>query len=264
MMQRRLMNDSRALVGFLSGLLSILALMLLLGPGSARAQQSFQDLYPNFFDIQQPPKLTLLGFLGGYVSDKYGDAEEGFQLEQSITRYIGVFGRLTGYQLWIGHGFDSPLAPGTGFSPRLNFGRAQGGVDLQLYPGTHLFISGGRDMGDSHASTAEADLSSWLLLHSLHPVNFSVSSIHDFENGVTSTEFDIQAIVLSKESYMVLAGGGGAWYTGGFVSTEGQGGPDLGFYYRPWALGFSGQAGYGSAHQYGQLTMYKELDFRGL
>ena len=40
-----------------------------------------------------------------------------------------------------------------------------------------------------------------------------------------------------------------------------QGGPDLSFYYRPWALGLSGQAGYGSAHQYGQLTMYKELDF---
>ncbi len=44
-------------------------------------------------------------------------------------------------------------------------------------------------------------------------------------------------------------------------STDGQeGGPDISCYYRPWQLGFSAQAGYGSAHQYGQLTMYKELD----
>jgi hypothetical protein len=49
---------------------------------------------------------------------------------------------------------------------------------------------------------------------------------------------------------------------GGFIhGTDGQGGPDLSFYYRPWKVGLSGQAGYGSAHQYGQLTMYKELDF---
>jgi hypothetical protein len=105
-------------------------------------------------------------------------------------------------------------------------------------------------------------LSSWLLLHSFHPINFSFSSIHNYQNGVTSTEVDFQAILKSTEKYLLMAGGGGAFYEGGFIhGTDGQGGPDLSVYYRPWKLGFSAQAGYGSAHQYGQLTMYKELDF---
>lgn len=48
----------------------------------------------------------------------------------------------------------------------------------------------------------------------------------------------------------------------GFLSqTRGQGGPDLGFYYRPWQLGVSAQAGYGNAHQYGQISMYKPLSW---
>ena len=237
------------------------ALALALTPGAARAQSSFSNLYPDFFKIQQPGQLDATGFLGGYVSDKYGTTQEGFQLEQSVTRYVGVFGRLTGYQLWIGEGFDSPLQPGAGHFARLTFGRGQGGVDLTLYQGTHLFISGGKDFGDSNADIIEGDFSSWLMLHSLHPVNISFSAIHNFENQVTSTEIDIQAILMSTEKYIVMAGAGGAMYRGGFVagSGEGQGGPDLAFYYRPWRLGFGAQAGYGNAHQYGQITMYKEL-----
>ena len=66
----------------------------------------------------------------------------------------------------------------------------------------------------------------------------------------------------STEKFLFMAGGGGAFYMGGFIhGTDGQGGPDLSIYYRPWQLGLSGQAGYGSAHQYGQLTMFKSLDF---
>jgi hypothetical protein len=238
------------------------ALMIAVLPSTSHAQYSFNDIYPDFFKIPDQGRLSTLGFLGGYGSDKYGTAQEGFQLEQSVTKYIGVFGRLTGYQLWIGGGFDSPLNPGSGHQARLNFGRAQGGLDFNLWPGTHFFISGGKDFGDSHATVIEGDLSSWFLLHSFHPINFSFSSIHDYQNGVTSTEVDIQAILLSREKYLIMAGGGGAFYMGGFVSgTDGQGGPDLSFYYRPWELGWSAQAGYGSAHQYGQLTMYKELDF---
>ena len=75
----------------------------------ARAQSTFDNLYPDFFKIPERGRLSVLGFLGGYGSDKYGTVQEGFQLEQSITRYVGLFGRLTGYQLWIGGGFDSPL-----------------------------------------------------------------------------------------------------------------------------------------------------------
>jgi len=238
------------------------ALMIAALPSSSRAQYSFDDIYPDFFKIPEHGQLTTLGFLGGYGSDKYGTVQEGFQLEQSITRYVGVFGRVTGYQLWIGQGFDSPLEPGTGHSARLNFGRAQGGFDLNLWPGTHFFISAGHDFGDSDAVIVEGDLSSWWFLHSFHPINFSFSSIHNYQNGVTSTEVDFQAILKSTEKYLLMAGGGGAFYEGGFIhGTDGQGGPDLSFYYRPWQIGLSAQAGYGSAHQYGQLTMYKEIDF---
>src|SRR5581483_3282296 len=220
----------------------------------------FDDLYPGFLSIQRPGTLNVIGFGGGYVSDKYGTLQEGFQFEQSITPYIGAVGRVTGYQLWEGEGFDNPLNPGTGHQARLNFVRFQGGVDLNLYPGTHLFILGGRDAGASHASTIEGDFSTWLFLHSLHPINFSFSTNHNYQNSVTSSSVDLQAIVASTEKWIFLVGGGGAFYTGGFVSAiEGQGGPDLGVFYRPWNIGVSAQAGYGAARQYGQLSIYKQL-----
>jgi len=231
---------------------------------SARAAnaQFMADLYPNFWTIQQPGQLSAVLFGGGFVSDKYATTQQGLQVEQSITPYVGVFARATGYQLWINQGFDNPLAPGSGHAARLNFGRFQGGVDFSIYPGSHLFISGGRDAGDSHAGVVEGDLSSWLFLHSMHPLNFSFSSMYDSENRVVSTAIDLQDMVLSTEKYMVILGGGGAMYQGGSLpSSQGQSGPDLGFYYRPWRLGFSAQAGYGTAHEYGQLSMYKQFSF---
>ena len=224
--------------------------------------QWFEDTYPGFFSLQTPGLLQLTGFGGGFVSDKYGVLQEGVQLEQSVTPYIGFFGRATGYQLWIGNGFESPLAPGSGSFPRLNFGRFQGGVDFSLCPGTHLYVSGGHDVADSDAYVIEGDFSSWAWLHSKHPINTSFSSIYDWQNGVESSEIDLQAILLSSEKYMILGGVGGAMYFGGFLSNaQGQGGPDLGFYYRPWQLGVSAQAGYGNAHQYGQISMYKQLSW---
>jgi hypothetical protein len=223
---------------------------------------SFDNYYPGFFSAQDPGRFDLTFFGGGYGSDKYGVLQEGIQVEQTLTPYIGGFGRFTGYQLWIGEGFDSPLSPGSGHSSRLNFGRFQGGLDFTLLPGTHLWVSGGKDTGNSHADIVEGDFSSWILLHSRHPINVSFSSIHDWQNGVTSNEIDVQTIVYSTEKYMVMAGGGGAFYVGGFVpSVDGQGGPDIGFYYRPWQMGFTAQGGYGSAHQYGQLSMFKQLNF---
>jgi hypothetical protein len=220
----------------------------------------FEDTYPGFFRLQDPGLLQLTGFGGGFGSDKYGVAQEGVQVEQSVTPYVGGFARVTGYQLWIGNGFQSPLNPTGGAHSRLNFGRLQGGVDFTLAQGVHLYISGGHDVGDSDAYIIEGDFSGWLWLHSKHPVNLSFSSIHDYQNGVTSSEIDLQAILVSTEKYMILGGIGGAMYFGGFLTNaQGQGGPDLGFYYRPWQMGVSAQAGYGNAHQYGQLTMYKQI-----
>jgi hypothetical protein len=224
--------------------------------------QWFDETYPGFFSLQSPGLLQATLFGGGFVSDKYGVLQEGAQVEQSITPYIGGFARATGYQLWIGNGFESPLAPGSGSFPRLNFGRFQGGADFTLYPGTHLYVSGGHDVADSDAFIIEGDFSSWLFVHSQHPLNGSFSTVHDYQNGVTSSEIDVNAILLSTEKYMILGGIGGAMYFGGFLTEgQGQGGPDLGFYYRPWNLGVSAQAGYGNAHQYGQLTMYKQLSW---
>ena len=222
--------------------------------------QWFDDTYPGFFSLQTPGLFQTTLFGGGYVSDKYGVLQEGVQAEQSVTPYVGFFARATGYQLWIGQGFESPLAPGSGSFPRLNFGRFQGGLDFTIWPGTHLYVSAGHDVADSDATVIEGDFSSWLLLHSQHPINASFSTIYDWQNGVESSEIDVEAILLSTEKFMVLGGIGGAMYFGGFLSNaQGQGGPDLGFYYRPWHMGVSARAGYGNAHQYGQMSTYKQL-----
>lgn len=228
----------------------------------AAAEDFFDSTYPGFFTLQDPGRVDVIGFGGGYASDKYATIQEGFQLEQTITPYISAVARLTGYQLFEGAGFDNPLNPGTGHQARLNFGRAQGGVDLTIYPGTHVYVLGGKDFGDSKATDIEGDISSWLFLHSEHPINLSTSTMYNYENDVTSMSVDLQAIVASTNHWIFMAGGGGAFYMGGFLtSVEGEGGPDLGLYYRPWQMGFAAQAGYGSAHQYGQISFYKQLSF---
>jgi hypothetical protein len=223
------------------------------------------DLYPNFMTLERPGNLDVTLFGGGFGSDTYGVIQEGLQVEQSVTPYVGVFGRATGYQLFVGDDSSSPFKPTAAHSPRLNFGSLQGGIDLKLYPGTSLFLSGGHGVADSDGSIIEGDFSTWLLPHSLHPVNFSFSSMHDFQNQVTSTEIDVQVVVLSTEQWLAMVGGGGAFYAGGFLSgMQGQGGPDLSLFYRQWQVGVSVQAGDGSSHGYGQLSIYKLLSYSGL
>jgi hypothetical protein len=233
--------------------------LMLFAPGIARAQQ-LQNLYPDFFELQ-PNILDVVAFGGGFGSQDYGSIQEGLQLDQRITRYIGAVGRVTGYQLWVGDNYDNPLAPGTGHEPRLNFARLLGGAEFDLYPGTTLFVLGGKDVGDSMASVIEGDASSWLLSHSAHPVNFSFSASHDYENHVTA-EIDLRAVIMSTEDFLITAGGGGAIYQGGEISSAaGQGGPDLGLYIRKYALGFALQGGYGNAGGFGQLSIIKQWDF---
>jgi hypothetical protein len=229
-------------------------------PCTAYAQ--LPDLYPGFFQLQRPEVLDLILYGGGFGSPKYGTIQEGIQLEQTITPYFGIVGRATGYQLWVGDDFDNPLAPNNGHSPRLNFVRLEAGGEFALYPGTRLFILGGGDEGDSHAAIIEGDLSSWLLTHSRHPLNFSFSANHNYQNHVTSAEIDFRLVALSTENYLLTAGGGGAIYQGGLLaSAEGQGGPDLGVYFRKWGFGVDVQAGYGNANGYGQLSFIKQFDF---
>jgi hypothetical protein len=194
--------------------------------------------YPGFFSLATPGRFDLIAFGGGFVSDKYGVLQEGFQGEQSITRYIGLVARATGYQLWEGQGFANPLTPNGSPQSRLNFGRFQGGLDFLITPTTHLYLLGGKDAADSHATSIEGDISTWLFVHSLHPISFMTSTVHDYQNNVTSSSIDIRTVVASTENFLFTAGGGGALYGGGFVpGVQGQGGPDLGVYYRPLRIG---------------------------
>jgi hypothetical protein len=229
-------------------------------PSLAHAQ--LQNLYPRFFQFQEPEVLDVILYGGGFGSPKYGSIQEGLQLEQTLTPYFGIVGRVTGYQLWIGDHYTDPLAPPNGYKTRLNFARLQAGGEFALYPGTRFFLLGGGDVGDSNAAVIEGDLSSWLLAHSRHPLNFSFSAVHNYENHVTSAEIDLRMVALSTENYLLTAGGGGAIYQGGLItSAAGQGGPDLGVYFRRWGFGVDVQAGYGNANGYGQLSFIKQFDF---
>jgi hypothetical protein len=242
----------------------------LLGPAvhaqtAGMAPLAASNPYPNFLDIATPGRFSLTLFGGGFGSNQYGTTQEGVQIEQSVTRYVGIVGRATGYQLYMGQGFGNPLLPNTSTasgSSRYNFGRFQGGIDFALTPTIHVYALGGDDGGNSHNANVEGDVSSWLLVHSLHPLNFLVSSVYSWQNRITSTSIDLRFVVLSTEDYLLMAGGGGVIYAGGFVSgAAGQGGPDLGVYYRPWQIGADVQAGYGSPDGYGQLTLYKQFSW---
>jgi len=250
------------------GLLLTVAISLFAQVAAAQVSAStpVESINPNpdFFGITTPGRFSLTLFGGGFLSDQYGTTQQGVQFERSLTQYVGIVGRATGYQLFDGQGFANPLSPNPAstWSSRSNFGRFQGGIDLALNPTTHVYLLGGDDGGDSHNANVEGDISSWLLEHSAHPLNFLASSVHSWQNNISSSSIDLRAVLMSTESYMLMAGGGGSVYGGGFVSgVAGQGGPDLGLYYRPWQTGIDAQAGYGSPHGYGQLTLYKQFDW---
>ena len=236
-----------------------IALSVILAVGVAHAQLA--GLYPDFLTFQNPGQLQATLFGGGFASDQYGTTQEGFQLDQSITPYIGAFGRATAYQVYSKGNQLNPFLSGSAHQSNYNFGVFQGGLDFMLYPGTDFFLSGGADAGDARGALIEGDFSSWINPHSRHPLNFSFSSIHTFGNGVTSSEIDFQWVLKSTEDWMFLGGAGGAIFGGSVNSSSvnGQGGPDLGCFYRPWRIGLSAQAGYGAAHNYGQLSIYKQL-----
>ncbi len=229
---------------------------------SGSAQAHWENLYPGFFQPAKPGVFDVFAFGGGYGNSKYGALQEGIQAEQSITNYLGIVGRATGYQLWVGNDFDNPLVPGTGHQGRLNFGRLQGGVEFAVYPGTRLFVLGGHDVGDSDATVIEGDLSSWWMTHSRHPINFAFSAVHDYQNHVTSAEMDSRVVAASTENYLFTAGVGGAIYQGGEIdNAQGQGGLDFGVYFRKWGFGLNAQSGYGTAQGFGQLSFIKQWDF---
>ncbi len=176
-----------------------------------------------------------------------------------VTNHVSLVARATAYHVYHGTGFDSPLLPASRSATR-NFGRFQGGIDFAPLPGVSLVLLGGEDVGDAHAPVVEGNFSSWILPHSLHPIDFSFSESHYYENEVSSSRIDLRAIVLSTAEMMLLAGVGGAIWGGGSVgNVKGQGGPDLGIFVRRWHTSIDLQVGYGSSRAYGLVNFSRQF-----
>jgi hypothetical protein len=236
----------------LSGLLALSAAAL--GAIDCRADS-------DLFQIDRPLSLTITPFASGFGSDRYGSMHEGFELEQTVTRTLNLIGRVSAYQIYQGSGFDDPLQPAARSSTR-NFGRLQGGVDIIPMEGVSLILLGGRDLGDSDAPVVEGDFSAWMARHAEHPVNFSFSGTHYYENGVTSSRIDLRAILLSRGAYMLFGGAGGEIWGGGSTgNAKGEGGLDCGIFLRRWHVSIDVQVGYGSSNGYGLVDFSKSFRF---
>jgi len=224
--------------------------------GAAHAQGSAR-----FLELENPERLSLRFFAVGYGAEKYGTTHAGFEVDQTITRAVSIVGRVAAYQVYQGTGFDSPLTPSRHSSPR-NFGLFEGGAAFSPFQGTIFTLLGGEDAGDADAPVFENDCSSWIWLQSRHPVNFSYSTNHYFQNGVTNGLLDARMVAFSTGRLLLLIGLGGAVWGGGSVGqAKGQGGPDVGFFVREWRIGVDLQAGYGSSRTYGIVSFSRSFSW---
>ena len=210
--------------------------------------------------FERPSHLSVALFAGGYGNDQYGNTHEGFQLEQSVNRFFGLVGAASAYQVYKGTGgFDSPLTPARKSSVR-NFGLFEGGIDFIPFQGTSFMLLGGEDVGDAHAPVIEGDFSSWLRIHTRHPVNIALSGYHFYQNGVTSGLWDLRAMSMSTAEFILLLGAGGAIWGGGSASgVKALGGADVGMFLRRLHMNIAAQAGYGSDHLYGIVTCSRQF-----
>ena len=73
--------------------------------------------YSDFFTPANPQHLSLTLFASAIGNEsRYAATHEGFQLEQTLNPYIGVVGRVSGYQIYQGAGWDNPLHGSSGDS----------------------------------------------------------------------------------------------------------------------------------------------------
>lgn len=230
-----------------------LALMLaILAP--ATGGRADAQLLKRAFELEPQPQIALRTFVSSFGAQDYATMHEGFELDQALTGVIGLVGRVSAYQILKGSGYDNPLEPASGSAVH-NFGRFEGGISLTPWQGTSFTMMGGRDAGDSDAPVIESDFSTWVALHSLHPLNFSYSANHFYENGVTNGLIDLRMVALSTANLMLLAGGGGAIWGGGTVGqANGQGGADIGLFLRALQLSIDTQIGYGDSGAYGAVA----------
>jgi len=212
--------------------------------------------YADFFTPANPQHLSITLFASGIGAEsRYAATHEGFQLEQTLNPYIGMVGRVSGYQIYQGSGWDNPLTDKPGSRPR-NFGVFMGGVDLLPFQGTSLAILGGRDVGDSNSARIEGDFSSWIQLHSRNPVNVSFTGDHFYNNGLSSGTIDVRVVMSSwRELTLLLGAGGQLWDGGPEPHLMKEFGPDVGLFFRRWQTSLDFQAGYGNSHGYGTIAV---------
>jgi hypothetical protein len=227
---------------------------------AARAATARALPYSDFFTPANPQHLSLTLFASAIGNEsRYAATHEGFQLEQTLNPYIGVVGRVSGYQIYQGAGWDNPLTVHPGTRPR-NFGVFMGGIDLLPFQGTSLTILGGRDVGDSNGARIEGDFSSWILLHSRHPINVSFIGDHFYNNGQTSGMIDVRVVMSSwREVTWLLGAGGQLWGGGPEPHVMKEFGPDLGLFFRQWQTSVDLQAGYGDNHGYGTIAVTRHF-----
>jgi len=217
--------------------------------------------YSDFFNAANPEQLGVTMFASAIAAQhKYVATHEGFELEQTLTPYVGLVGRVSGYQIYEGDGWDSPLA-GHNSRPR-NFGVLMAGLDLMPIQGTSFKMLGGSDVGDSDRARLEGDLSSWLWLHSRHPVNFSLTGDHFYNNGLSSGTVDLRTILdSSREMTWLIGAGGQLWDGPGEPHLIKEFGPDLGVLIRRWKIGIDLQAGYGNLGGYGTVAISRHFSW---
>jgi hypothetical protein len=223
---------------------------------ATRATMARSFPYSDFFTPANPQHLSLTLFASAIGNEsRYAATHEGFQLEQTLNPYIGVVGRVSGYQIYQGAGWDNPLTIHPGTRPR-NFGVFMGGIDLLPFQGTSLAILGGRDVGDSNGARIEGDFSSWIALHSRHPINLSFVGDHFYNNGQSSGLIDVRVVMSSwRELTWLLGAGGQLWGGGPEPHIMKEFGPDLGLFFRRWQTSVDLQAGYGNNHGYGTISV---------
>jgi len=256
----------------------------------------------DYFRMETPGYLESTFDTGTFVTEDYAQIQEGFQLEQSINQYFGIFCRVAAFQIFQNHidngtilVHDRPsdadisqLFPLVSPSAQLFFGRFQAGFDFYLTTDTTLQLSGGSDAGDDTSPLIEADLSTWLLVHSLRPLQLSLGSLYTFQDENSSSSISIDTVARSTASWLLMVGAGGAIFNSSFVSgvgtrrtnipegeprpfvvtvgnsgqsLGGQGGLDLNALYRPWQSTIGIQVGYGTSGIYGEIAISKQLGF---
>jgi hypothetical protein len=237
-----------------AGAKAVVAMLSALIATRASAAPAFP--YSDFFTPANPQHLSLTLFASAIGNEsRYAATHEGFQLEQTLNPYIGLVGRVSGYQIYQGAGWDNPLTVHPGTRPR-NFGVFMGGIDLLPFQGTSLAILGGRDVGDSNGARIEGDFSSWILLHSRHPINLSFVGDHFYNNGQSSGLIDVRVVMSSYRQLTWLLGAGGQLWGGGpEPHLMKEFGPDLGLVFRKWQTSVDLQAGYGNNHGYGTISV---------